>query len=272
MGSKNRFAKEILPIILKDIDKYKWYVEPFAGSLGTMDKIPNSIYRLASDYNPFLIAMWIGLKHGLEKPMEIPKDLYNEYRDKFNSLKNKYDEVRKTINIVSIGFICSGSDNFVSKEIEKEFYEYFLIGWIGFMGSFNGRFFDGGYSGKTDKRDYVDEQIRNTLNQVPLIQRNGDDPGIMFYTYDYSKMSIEPNSLIYCDIPYKNSKQYAFSRDFNYEKFYDWCREISKRENCKIFISEYWMPDDFECVWSKEITNSLNSIKTYKPIEKLFTI
>ena len=29
---------------------------------------------------------------------------------------------------------------------------------------------------------------------------------------------------------------------------------------------------DFECILKKEITNAMNTTKTYKPIEKLFTI
>ena len=39
-----------------------------------------------------------------------------------------------------------------------------------------------------------------------------------------------------------------------------------------VFVSEYNMPDGFECVWSKEVTNSLNTTKTYKPIEKLYIV
>lgn len=31
VGSKNRHAKEILPIILKDRKPDQWYVEPFVG-------------------------------------------------------------------------------------------------------------------------------------------------------------------------------------------------------------------------------------------------
>ena len=33
MGSKNRIAKFILPIILKERKPEQWYVEPFAGGM-----------------------------------------------------------------------------------------------------------------------------------------------------------------------------------------------------------------------------------------------
>jgi len=39
MGSKNRIANEILPIILKDRIENQYYIEPFCGGLGTFDKV-----------------------------------------------------------------------------------------------------------------------------------------------------------------------------------------------------------------------------------------
>ena len=42
MGSKNRIAKYILPIILKDRKEGQWYVEPFVGGANmTQLKIKN---------------------------------------------------------------------------------------------------------------------------------------------------------------------------------------------------------------------------------------
>ena len=32
------------------------------------------------------------------------------------------------------------------------------------------------------------------------------------------------------------------------------------------------MPEDFKCIWQKEVTHSMNTTKTYKPIEKLFIL
>jgi DNA adenine methylase len=143
-----------------------------------------------------------------------------------------------------------------------------MIGWIGWMGSYNGRFFDGGYSGHSvgkTKRDYISEQIRNTESQIDNIK------SVDFRYSSYENLILPENSVIYCDIPYKNTKKYSTSKDFNYDKFWDWCRVTSSSDK-KIFISEYEAPTDFECVWEKELTNSMNTTKTYKPTEKLFTI
>jgi DNA adenine methylase len=66
MGSKARFAKEILPIILKDRLPNQWYVEPFAGGMNTICEVDGK--RLANDKNWFLIAMWKGLQENRERP------------------------------------------------------------------------------------------------------------------------------------------------------------------------------------------------------------
>ena len=42
------------------------------------------------------------------------------------------------------------------------------------------------------------------------------------------------------------------------------------KQGHKVFISEYQAPNDFICVWSKEVTNSMNTTLTYKPVERLF--
>ena len=230
MGSKNRIAKYILPIILKDRQPNQYYVEPFVGGANMIDKVDG--LRIGADANKYLVSMWNGLLQGLDKPMEISKELYSRARTEYNNGTN----------------------------IE---FNDFMIGWIGWMGSFNGRFFDGGYSGKTETRNYIDEQIRNTLKQVEFIR------DVNFIHSDYKNLELPKNSIIYCDIPYKDTKQYATSKEFNHNEFWEWCREKSK-EGYQVFISEYSAPEDFECVWSMEVTNSMNTTKTTRPIEKLF--
>ena len=85
---------------------------------------------------------------------------------------------------------------------ENHNFDDFTIGWIGFMGSFNGRFYGGGYSGKHKNRDYVAEQIRNTLKQVEAIK------DIDFHNCNYDQLQIPKGSIVYCDIPYQGTKEY----------------------------------------------------------------
>lgn len=236
MGSKARIAKEIEPILTMRLTNDRYYVEPFAGGMNMMCNIEHS-KRLASDRNNHLIAMWRFLCGGYNFPKTISKELYSEYRAKFNQK----------------GF------NGLGDTLEEA-----MIGWIGFMGSFNGRFYDGGYSGHdVNGRDYISEQIRNTLSQVDKLQ------GVEFWCGSYDSFEMPKDSIIYCDIPYKNTKQYSTSKDFNHESFYQWCRYMTKQGH-DVLISEYNAPSDFIYIWQKQVTNAMNTKNTYKPTEKLF--
>lgn len=236
MGSKSRIAKEIEPILTMWLTHDRCYVEPFAGGMNMICNINHS-KRLASDNNNYLIAMWRFLCGGYDFPKIISKELYSYYRSEFNK----------------IGFNGNGD---TLKEA--------MIGWVGFMGSFNGRFYDGGYSGHdVNGRDYIGEQIRNTMSQVDKMA------GVELLCGNYYNIEIPKDSIIYCDIPYKDTKQYSTSKNFDHELFFEWCRKKTKNGYI-VFISEYKAPCDFECVWQKQITNSMNTKNTYKPTEKLF--
>ena len=62
MGSKNRIAKHILPIILKDRKPDQWYVEPFVGGANMIDKVEGN--RVGGEINEYIAAMWIALESG----------------------------------------------------------------------------------------------------------------------------------------------------------------------------------------------------------------
>ena len=59
------------------------------------------------------------------------------------------------------------------------------------------------------------------------------------------------------------SNLYIFRKDFI-------AACIVKKIDVVVFVSEYTAPDDFACIWEMKVTNSMNTTKTYKPIEKLF--
>ena len=83
---------------------------------------------------------------------------------------------------------------------------------------------------------------------------------------DYREVEIEKDSIIYCDISYKNCAKYV-NNDFNHDDFYDWAR---KQNN--IFISEYSMPDDFKIVGERNIKSILSATSNNKTVtEKLYT-
>lgn len=240
MGSKNRIAKDILPIILEDRKSGQYFVEPFAGGMNITDKVSGN--RIAADKNRFLIAMWKDLVAGREFPTDIPKKFYDFARNDY----------RKTERTMDDG----------------------LIGWVGFMASANGRFFDGGYSGVSQtkigtSRNYVAEGIRNIEKQIPKMIC------VEFIESDYRELLIPENSIIYCDIPYQGTKQYDTSKNFNHAEFWEWVRDKSK-EGHTVFVSEYNAPNDFIEVWRKEVKSSLSANSDgggcKASVEKLFTL
>ncbi|HQM83896.1 MAG TPA: DNA adenine methylase [bacterium] len=82
----------------------------------------------------------------------------------------------------------------------------------------------------------------------------------------YENVEIK-EGVVYCDIPYKNTAKYQSGKDFDYEKFYNWALNMKN----PVFISEYSMPDDFQCVAEFEHRSTLSAInKSKRTIEKLF--
>ena len=168
MGSKARYAKEILPIILKNRKPEQWYIEPFAGGMNMIDKVEGN--RIANDLSSPLIAMWEALVYGNWKPAKYTKEEHRHVR------------------------------------LNKINYEPHIVGWVGFNCSYSGVFF-GGYAGETKTkigtiRDYQQEAINNTAKQIPKLQ------GVKFTNLKYNEIEIPPNSIIYCDPPYENTSKY----------------------------------------------------------------
>lgn len=114
-----------------------------------------------------------------------------------------------------------------------------------------------GYA-RSEKRDIQGEAKRALLKLKPKLD------GVHFYNLDYKNLTIKTPSLIYCDPPYKGTDKYKHVID--HDEFYLWCVEKRKQGNI-VYVSSYDTP--FECIWEKEITNSLNGRKV---VERLFKV
>lgn len=235
MGSKARHAKHILPIILKDRKPDQWYVEPFVGGANVIDKVDGK--RIGADVNPYVIAMLDALSKGWNPPQEIDKETYDNHRKMY---------------------------------YKSDMSDAHLTGYIGVNGSYNGRFYDGGYAGVTPTkggsvRNYPLEAHKNVIQQAPLLD------GIKFACCSYLDIEIPENSIIYCDPPYQNSKEYRAGSVLP-DEFWQWCRDKAS-EGHAVFVSEYNAPDDFICVWEKQVNSSLTkNTGAKKATERLFTL
>lgn len=225
MGSKNRIAKELIPIITKTLQPNQWYVEPFVGGANMIDKIQHTL-KLGTDSNKYLIALLKYVQDGKQLSEFISKEEY---------IKVKND---------------------------KDNYPDWYVGYVGFICSFRGKFFEG-YSGITNiknggQRNYIREKRNNLLKQ--------DLKDISFKCCSYDQLEIPDNSVIYCDPPYQDTTKYKDKFDSN--KFWDWCR-LKVSEGYKVYISEYNAPEDFTCIWQKDLSSNLGTTSK-KATEKLF--
>lgn len=129
MGSKNRIAKHILPIILQNRTPDQWYVEPFVGGGNIIDKVKGK--RIGSDSNKFVSALLDYLSKG-NLPEEISKE--------------KYQSIKKF----------------------KGDYPDWLVGYAGICCSYSGKWF-GGFAGEVDTkcgiRNYQKEALANIEKQ-----------------------------------------------------------------------------------------------------------
>lgn len=168
MGSKNRIAKHLLPIMLAECEKHgitKW-VEPFVGGANMIDKVPSHYERIGYDLNDHVIHALNGIRDDVECLPDEISELY-------------YKSV-----------IGNKPDGFTSL--------------IRFGASFGGKFENGYARGRAadgTARDYWAETKRNAIKQSPKIQN------VQFICDSYENLDFE-NCLIYCDPPYQGTTGY----------------------------------------------------------------
>ena len=125
MGSKARIKNEILPLILKNRTENQYFVDLMCGGFNLIDSVDGN--RIANDLNYYLIEMFKALLSGW-----IPVDFYD--KDFYNEVKNN-----------------------------KEKFPPYLVGWLGFVCSFSGKWF-GGFAG------YYPESRRSKAGILPSYQ------------------------------------------------------------------------------------------------------
>jgi DNA adenine methylase len=133
-----------------------------------------------------------------------------------------------------------------------------------FACSFGGKEWGGFANDGKGLRNYCKEGKSNLLKKLPHIKR------CHFKNCSYSDLVIEPNSVVYCDPPYKNTTGYK-TGDFDSDSFYNWCEQIVA-SGSEVFVSEFSAPDHWQVVWEKDRKISVD-ISNYKTkTDKLFKV
>ena len=233
MGSKQRLSKELIPILQKTIDENN--ITMYIEPFVGGANIIDKIKapcKIGSDSNEYLIALWQELQRGYKIPDRLTKKQYDDIKD------------------------------------NKEKFPKHLVAVAGIAATYNAKWF-GGYAKVTKTktgviRNYYDESKRNIEKQIPNLK------DVEFYHrgYEYYNNNNTSGALIYCDPPYVNTTNYK--DEFDHEKYWDWVRKISK--NNILICSEYEAPKDFECIYEKKLTTTMDNASRKKDTEKLFII
>lgn len=220
VGSKNKLSKELAPIIQSFIKSdTKGYLEPFVGGGNLIDKIEHD-NKIGCDIHEELIEL---LKYSQlnELPETVTEQEYKLVKD------------------------------------NKETYDKWYVGLVGFCASFGAKYF-GGFARRYNKDGTLFDVPKQAINSLRKQSKLDNFKNVKFIHSSFLDLPIHKihNHVIYCDIPYRDTTKYN-TEAFSYEEFYDWVREIGK--NNTVLISEYNMPDDFKCIWEKELKTSLGS-------------
>jgi hypothetical protein len=94
------------------------------------------------------------------------------------------------------------------------------------------------------------------LQQLQQLERLQQLQQLVFYSKDYREIEILSNSIVYCDIPYKNTNDYG--NGFNHTDFFNWAAS----RKFPVFISEYHIADKrFKLIYEIDKRSKLSSNK-----------
>ena len=214
-GSKSRLAKYIVPII-NSYTENKVFIDACCGGCNI---IANPKYKItaekkiAYDNNKCLIAL-------LNKFKIDKLDFIDISEEEYNSVKN-----------------------------DKDSYDDWYVGYVGFLSSFGAGFFNG----------YARDDTRNRTLGIYRGICKQDFTDIEIKQQDLFDLSVK-NAVIYIDPPYKNTKKYKV--EFDYQRFWDKAKELAKHNI--VLVSEQTVPDDVEVLLTKEIKMTMNAKGNYK--------
>lgn len=221
VGSKRLHARGILSVMLPYREEGQAFVEPFVGGANMTAKVTGR--RIGGDTHPHLIAYLQETAKGWNPPAAdvVTEELYNRCRE---ASKNEAHPPSA------------------------------LIGYMGFAMSYGGKWFGGfrrGGKAGAKNSNYVRESEGTHIKQAKHLA------GVEFHCSSYDALEIPTNSMIYCDPPYRDTLGYS-TGEFDHDKFWQWVRDMDAAGHT-IFVSEYSAPEDFWCVWKKEVNNTLVS-------------
>ena len=212
MGGKHRQGPKIAEYIKKVLQPNQWYVEPFCGALGVAYRV-NHNKMILGDISESLITMWKFLQDNPD--FELP-DIVTE---------KEYNEIKKIRNPM-----------------------VWRTAYYGFGMSFGSKWF-GGYARDEKGANYIANFKRSANLKRSTSLKRSISVGTTFVCSDYRKLQIPNNSVIYCDPPYCNRTKAHNFDTFNTDKFWQWCRDMTKLNHI-VLVTGFVVPDDFTTLYN----------------------
>ena len=249
LGGKSRISKQISEVINNEVSR--WEVKNSTTDSGNN---PERERERERDYLTF-VSLFCGSCSIESKVKGFDKVICNDKHEYlielFKGIQNGY-ELPELITEEQYKYIREHKDE-----------NKILTGFVGFGCSFGGKWF-GGYARNKTNTNYALQSKKSLLKDMDNLMTT------QFTCQDYRDVIIPNNSIVYADPPYNNTTGYGKDK-FNSDEFWEYMREISKDN--KVFISEQNAPNDFECIWEKPFTRTLdvNKNNQFQVTEKLFT-
>lgn len=215
MGGKFRQSKAIVECLRLYVNENTVYVEPFCGGMWSATQVIKELNPkecILNDINKPLMLLWAKcIKDGVDW---LPVDQ--------TTVENEYQKYRK-----------AQDDNNP------------LTAWYGIALSFGGKWFGGVARNSRINNDKGYESQRRSTNKKVEILKNSR---VKFMAGSYDNMEIPDGAVVYCDPPYEGRTKAHHFEKFDYDKFWQWVRDLSKR--CVVFTSCFDCPSDFETVYA----------------------
>lgn len=260
MGSKNKYKKDIPPIINNYIqnNNVSVFIDCTCGGANLTDKIICKNVH-AIDLSPSLIGLHQQAQEDFSK---IPSDGNREMWDNGYTAWKKMKQILET----------KPFSDFTNEDFDKIGMLFYEIGCAEWYSSFSNGGFSRGYAKNSSTRNYYQEAWRNHKKQ----SENKEYQRINFHCGDYQDIVANimqyENTVLYIDPPYKNTSPYGISKDFDYTRLYKWLNDIS--EVHPIFVSEQFLPEEFDKykIWEKETRRTCGTGNNFKAKETLWLI
>lgn len=112
------------------------------------------------------------------------------------------------------------------------------------------------------RKEYIER-----LRRIQSMKYTAHNCTLSYSASDYREVYIPPHSVIYADIPYKDTNKYPTHNQFDHQAFYDW----ASTQHQPLFISSYELPQDrFIAIQEYPTYSKMSAYKGKKTVERIY--